>query len=222
MDEVQEAAIVQANLEALPDDPTAEQILQATTGYSDAAVQIALKRTGGSGNGGSQPGAVIVRGPFDFAYNTPGINNGVAFYTPTVGDILLDAWIEVLTAFDGTQPKADFGPFLSGQTAGYYGGPWAPVLLTDADADAITGSIPSDQGLLAHPFGSGRSLLVNSLAASNGYGGMSRKIVPGKITAADPWLLVVSQDGTRGGAAIDSTQGAGRLYIVTATPAAFS
>ena len=40
---------------------------------------------------------------------TRGWTNGIAFYTPTVNDVLLDAWISVLTAFDGTTPLGDVG-----------------------------------------------------------------------------------------------------------------
>lgn len=53
MDEVQESVIVEANLEALPDDPAAEDVLQAISGYSDNGVNIAMVRTvGGGGPGG--------------------------------------------------------------------------------------------------------------------------------------------------------------------------
>jgi hypothetical protein len=43
--------------------------------------------------------------------------------------------------------------------------------------------------------------------------------VPAKFTAADPIKVCVSQDGTNTGADPASTQGAGVLYLVTATPA---
>jgi hypothetical protein len=35
-------------------------------------------------------------------------------YTPTIGDVLFDAWIEVRTPWDGTTPLCDYGVFTSG------------------------------------------------------------------------------------------------------------
>lgn len=57
MDDVQEAAAVQAALEALPDDATAEQVLQAVKDYRSSAVNIALMRITDAGGGG---GAITV------------------------------------------------------------------------------------------------------------------------------------------------------------------
>lgn len=53
MDDVQEAAAVQALLEALPDDATAEQVLQATRNYRASSVAIALMRIQEAGGGGA-------------------------------------------------------------------------------------------------------------------------------------------------------------------------
>lgn len=56
MDDVQEAAAVQAALEALPDDATAEQVMQVTRHYRASAVQTALMRMQeAAAGGGSLP-----------------------------------------------------------------------------------------------------------------------------------------------------------------------
>lgn len=68
-------------------------------------------RVPAGGGGGSQPGVAIVR-KFPFAYNTPNILTGHAVYTPTVGDALLAAFIDVTTPFDGDSgAKATIGAF---------------------------------------------------------------------------------------------------------------
>ena len=97
MDEVQEAAIVEANLDALGDSATAEQILQTIRGYSEAAVSIALRRLGGGGGGG----AVTLLGPFAITFETAGLvdpgDNGVLVGTVPAGSLVLAAWIETTT-----------------------------------------------------------------------------------------------------------------------------
>lgn len=88
---------------------------------------------------GSVPGAVRVLGPFPFAFNTAGIENGHTVYTPTVGDILLDAWVEIDTAFDGTTPKGDVGQFV-GVNTGLWGGVNSQLDLATADSTASAGT----------------------------------------------------------------------------------
>lgn len=161
--------------------------------------------------GGSTPGAAIVRGPYSFAFDTPNIENGVTVYTPTVGDILIDAWLEVTTAFNGTTPKADIGTFdgtgnngiirQEGTTA------WS---LADADVQ-IYGT-----GYLAAAQTGGHQSVPLSYFNFDG----GNRVVPGRFVAANPILLVVSQTGIKGGTAIGGTTGAGRIYLVTATPVA--
>jgi hypothetical protein len=43
---------------------------------------------------------------FDFAFDTPNLNQGVPVYTPEEGDVLYDLWFDVLTPFNGN-PYAD-------------------------------------------------------------------------------------------------------------------
>lgn len=152
------------------------------------------------GNGGSQPGAAIVRGPFPFAYNTPGLADGYAFYTPTIGDILLDAWVEIDTAWDGAAANGDLGTAV-GASAGLLSANLAIFDVTSVDSDGFYG-----EGVL---MGSCRHLA-----------GGSDRTTPARFVAANPLKVWVSQDGLAGGDAPGASQGAARIYIVTATPAA--
>lgn len=177
--------------------------------------------------GTSVQGASIVR-KFPFAFNTPGILTGAALYTPTVGDILLDAWIEIDTAWDGTTPLGDVGTFIGGGT-----GLWASQLfpldmaLADIDQSNSQGMkvgnntrLSDIQTLLDATLYLAANTITGAISQSVGAasdGGT--RIIPMKFTAANPIEVVVSQDGTNTGADPGSTQGAGVLYLVTATPA---
>lgn len=149
---------------------------------------------------------VTVHGPFPFAFNTPGLNNGVNFYTPTVGDLLLDAWIEVTTAFNGTTPNGDIGTYV-GTSSGLFA-VGAPIPLTGADSEGAGGGLLVNLGAYMNPS------LVGASAS------MNKRVAPARFTAANPLKLVISQTGLKGGAAIGGTAGAVNLYIVTGTPVA--
>jgi hypothetical protein len=173
------------------------------------------------GAGGGGAGAPVVR-KFPFAFNTPGILTGAAVYTPTVNDVLLDAWVEVDTAWNGTTPEGDVGSFNGAATGLYASAGFGPIDMTKADQD-ITGSY----GLLISNNTSGAGTypslalsLAQSTAAIPAYPAFSPfRAVPGKFTAAHPVKVCVSQDGTNTGANPGSTQGEAILYLVTATPA---
>lgn len=166
--------------------------------------------------GGGSPGAARVLGPFPFAFDTPDIENGVAFYTPTIGDILLDAWIEVDTAFDGTTPMADIGDFSN--DSGWFAGDNYPVDIAvpdDFSAFDYGGSTLLSQGVASPSHASSLSLMQVQAPGSFTY---LQRGVPGKFAAANPIKVVVSQDGKKGGTAVGGTAGAGAVYLVVATP----
>jgi hypothetical protein len=146
---------------------------------------------------GGGSGSATVRGPFEFAFDTPGLADGVEFYTPTVGEVLVDCTFRVDTAWDGISNLADIGDFTSGTT-----GLWAYT--TSFGFDLVSANPTS--GVIAL---SGVSLNQQALTGLFIF------------TTTDPLLLVVSQDGTKGGPPSDASQGAARLYIVTALPVAF-
>lgn len=152
-------------------------------------------------------GASIVR-KFPFAFDTPNLLTGAALYTPTAGDILLNAWIQIDTVWNGTTPKGDIGTFTGDVEFTGGGGLFGsldggPLAMTLADVSEY------DPGYLSpDPDGTRNPGLVQ---------GVSR-IAPGKIMTADPIKVCVSQDGTNIGADPGSSQGSAVLYLVTATP----
>jgi hypothetical protein len=179
----------------------------------------------GEGGGGGSAGAPIVR-KFPFAHDTPGLLTGAALYTPTIGDILIDAWIEIDTAWDGTTPKGDVGTFVAGNSLGWWAyNPGRPFSLTVADANvwSPTGPLGSFAGgthtPVEPPLGLFAAVLWSFLPGyeSSNPSPITRDL-PAKFLTADPVKVVVSQDGTNTGADPGSTQGAAILYLVTATP----
>jgi hypothetical protein len=136
-----------------------------------------------------------------FAHNTAGLLTGAAVYTPTIGDILLNAWIAIITAWDGTTPQGDFSQFTgSGAPLGLLGY-FGTSTTMDSAADTINNG------------GGPRMPGMNVAFDENG-------VAPGVFTSADPIKVVVSQNGTITGADPGSTQGAAILYLVVATPIA--
>lgn len=162
-----------------------------------------------SAPGAYAKGTPIIR-KFPFAFDTPGLLTGHTVYTPRVGDVLLDAWIEVDTAWDGTTPLCDIGTFV--------GGP-----------DGVLGSIgaatiwPLDQLTWGPNASWGHGI---SAPVHNGFDSVSQAqlqtpnimAVPATIAVANPIKVVVSQDGTNTGGDPGSAQGSAVLYLVTATP----
>ena len=171
----------------------------------------------GGGGGGTTAGAPVVRGPYSFTYQTAGLTNGVAFYTPTIDDILIEAWIEVDTAFNGTTPHADISQFTGTSTPyGLWG--WNGVTGFGIDLAQVDTLDAGGGPLTGANYVSGSAYNVSLADAAPGH---IRK-APIRFTTADPLLLVVSTDGTKGGTAVGGTTGAGRIYIVTATPVTLS
>ncbi len=183
--------------------PISSSTMNANNDAIEAIVNTSLEA-------GSYPwGMAIVRGPYSFANTTASINSGVTVYTPTANDILLDAWFEITTAFNGTTPKADIGSF-SGTTSGLFDAAGTAVTLATADTTATGGA-----GISIN-----QTALTFSLLAQDGTS--TKRSARSRFTAATPIKLVVSQSGLAGGTAIGGSTGAGKLYIVTATPRAFA
>ena len=73
---------------------------------------------------------------------TPGLDVGIPIFFPRPGDILRDAWFEVVEAWNATPAFADVGTFLGGYDHGLYGSvAGAPVDVTQPDfpPDALGG-----------------------------------------------------------------------------------
>lgn len=187
----------------------------------------------GGSSGGGAPNAVKVR-KFPFAYNTPGILTGAALYTPTADDVLLDAWFQITTAWNGTTPLGDFGIFDVNHSG------W---LKTGSGLNPVDMTVAYDDTGMFGPLGlwiGGPSsltaaeivnLMNNSLLATGvsspfavgvtatALGQLDVALVPAQIAAATPFKICVSQSGATNGADPGATQGAAVLYLVTATPA---
>ena len=142
------------------------------------------------------------------AFDDTNILTGALIYTPTIGDVLMDAWFEITTGWDGTTPKGDIGTFVTA-TVG---------LFSSQGNGAVTLSTPDDQsagdGLLVAGGGSNDPL---GLAASVGYNGNGFR-PQARVTIANPIRLVVTQTGAVGGGDPGSTQGAGFVGLVIVTP----
>jgi hypothetical protein len=182
------------------------------------------------GGGGGSAGSPIVR-KFEFTFDTANLASGAVVYTPTIGDLLIDAWIEIDTAWDGTTPCGDVGTFDS-DIRGLFGSAVAPVDMTHADDEGagagllITGGSGSDVRSSANAVGAAIANVVTHSGANPQQLTYSNSIttigggrfLPAKFTAANPIKVCVSQDGTNTGADPGSTQGAATLYLVTVTP----
>lgn len=157
------------------------------------------------------PGSTALRGPFAFTHLTPGLAAGVAMFTPKIGDVIVDAWIVTDIAFDGTTPKVDFGTF-NGGNAGLF----AYFLGSGPTLAAVDVAVTDNAGILAGAHVTEMSLSSALIAAELSDSDFGRWQLT--VTAANPLLLVASQDGNKGGTALDSTVGAARLYVLMATP----
>jgi hypothetical protein len=178
--------------------------------------------------GGSQPGVAIVR-KFPFAFNTAGLAAGHAVYTPTAGDVLLDLFVTIETAWDGTTPQADVQTSDVLTTSGVFSNITNSVLdMTKADSPGIMGASGGQMGsaLTATAIAMGAANVGDGLYAVSGadVNLISGAVAGGNrplpcVLAAVPILIWVTQDGLKGGTAPGAAQGAATLYLVTATPA---
>ena len=65
----------------------------------------------------------IVVNRFPFAYNTAGLLDGVTCYSPSVDNLLIDAWFEISEGWNTSGPptvQADIGQFIDSATTGLY------------------------------------------------------------------------------------------------------
>ncbi len=161
-----------------------------------------VSASGGGGGGG----ATVLK--FPFAYNTANILTGHTVYTPTVGDVLLDAWVEILTAWNGTTPKGDVGTFAG------FDAPSGWFAVDGSGAIDMTGADTNNMDDLNSQVGSPTSLLSDSV----NQGGTQGRQVPAKFIATNPIKVCVSQNGTNTGANPSPSQGSAVLYLMIATP----
>jgi hypothetical protein len=138
--------------------------------------------------------------------------NGVTVYTPVQADIdnglwIEDVWVEIDTAWDGTTPTLDVGTF-NGKTTGLFYAPRqsgttpGPIDLSQADAASAGAGVS---------LGQGKNFSLANL--STPYASAPGRLVPARVTATNPILVVVSQDGTKGGSAVGGTAGHATVWI---------
>lgn len=152
--------------------------------------------------------AAQVTRAFDVGFADSDLTTGETLYTPDVGEILHDAWVQVSTAFNGTTPKLDIGTFLAGN-AGWFSHGKGVLDLTVADAAGIL----ADASPISGQIGSRLSTSV----AGDDPDDLARAL-PAKFTTTDPVKVVVTQSGAKGGTATGATAGAAVVYLVTSTP----
>lgn len=199
-----------AQLTATTEDGVGNNI-SATATVANPNVTTADGTAGQNPFGSGTSGAVTVVRAFPFAFDTPGLVAGHTVYTPAVDDVLLDGWLEVTEAWDGTTPMCDFGTFVPGPLGlyGYYQGP-ADLTLTDH-------GLGENAGLNGRVDSSGSTYSDGSIPLSNFLANVVR-VVPARVSAANPIKVCVSTTGRTDGADPGATQGAAVLYLVTATP----
>jgi hypothetical protein len=171
--------------------------------------------------------APVMRG-FEIAHNTVGLHSGVEIFTPNAGDLLLDAWFEIDTAWNGTTPRADFGTSTS--SYGLFGNVFAPIDMTQPDFDLLgdgvvfnSSNMPLSQQIALINVSSSvelnalpptqRPLVYTPPAGSSASGfGIFR------FSAAEPISVWVTQNGQNNSPDPGATQGKATLYLITATP----
>jgi hypothetical protein len=123
---------------------------------------------------------------------------GVTIYTPSVGDVIIDLYLNITTVWNGTTPKGDFGTFTgnTGLNALFNSTTWDMTIADNtATSSNTTLTGPGDTSWVKKGFGRG-GMIVNS--------------------AANNVRLVVSQTGAKGGADPGATQGSVDVYLVVA------
>lgn len=139
---------------------------------------------------------------FPFDASMTDLDSGHVLYTPTDGQILLDGYIEIDEAFDGS-PKGDIGTF-DAQIDGWIAG---------VTAQSVDMRWKDNQG-------QGTGLLTGgnytNMSIAQGQG-TTERIVPGKLIGGIPIKVVVSVNGNINGGNSGCTRGSGTVYLVIAS-----
>jgi hypothetical protein len=176
-------AYVQDRVEVRPGETPAAQVIASDIPWFLAAVE-----------------EDMVLHKFDFQFDTPGLNNGVAFYTPAVGEVLIGLGIYFKTAWNDTA-RGDVGQgftpsftdFLGFHTGGLYD-------LTNVDRGGF--------------FTTATELNDNVAVVNPGLGEFGCIYV---FNNTDPLKVWVSTTGGRTDPTPAATAGAATLYWVTLT-----
>jgi hypothetical protein len=168
-------------------------------------------------------GAKVAASPgiraFPFAFDTAGLDTGIEIFTPKIGDLLIDAWFEVDTAWDGTtlssgglaEACADVGQYdiYGNGWFGWFGGPIdlsvADVTMGQNAGEILQGTAPNNPGCGLNPL-------------SARVAGANYRMVPAKFTSVSPVILMANRFAQVGNYPIGATHGAAILFVETATP----
>ena len=149
---------------------------------------------------------------YAFTYTTAGLATGVTIYTPTVGEVIYDIGVCITTAFDGTTPKLDVGTFTGND------GLFKTVAGAVLDGTKLYAAVTSNAGLTVPNAAQWLQAATGSAGAAAGAAYVSAHMI---VTVANPIKLVASQSGAKGGTAINSTVGAGTVYVLLGQPLSF-
>lgn len=174
--------------------------------------------------GGATAGAVSVKS-FDFKAATSAneLAVGLPFYVPQVGEVLIDAWIEVITAWAATA-IGDFGNYI-GTNTGFFLTGFPGVDMTTPGAqnqqDALAANLSFVDAAVTGIIEGALQTLPNpnptTLELVTGVPALAGSFAPVRFLASHPLLVVVSDDGTNTGNPVGGV-GEGRIYIETCVP----
>lgn len=139
------------------------------------------------------------------------LTDPVAFYTPMVGEILLDLWYYVTEVWDGDVPKGDFGLF-EGTLFGFFND-FTTISLNQVAEEAY------GTGLLNMTNDNNTAVSLAGLAYDIVYNSRASSPVPSLFTQANPLKFIANNSGHVGDIISDTiTQGEIQIYIKTAMP----
>jgi hypothetical protein len=150
---------------------------------------------------------------FYFDYNTPNLNEGVVFFSPTPGDVILDAWTSTVVEFNGTGLLWDIGTYNQNadepsQGMMRYWFSNNPVL---SDTSSTTTQLDFRQND-SYPNSFSTTAMQYAVDSTGAYPWQT------EILTGVPLKFVVSQDGLKGGPPIGGDTGYGILYMLVASP----
>lgn len=150
---------------------------------------------------------------YSFTYQTANLATGVTIFTPTVGDVIYDIGVSVTTAFNGTTPKIDVGTFSGGNNGLFDVLAGAPV-----DATKVYSAVTTNAGLTSPNSHLWLQAAVGSVGAAGTAAYNSSPLI---VSVANPFLVVASQSGAKGGTAITSSAGACTIHLLIGTALSF-
>lgn len=194
------------NTEMSVTDLTFSGAVVSTTGAGEATVTV------------KQLGVPVVYG-FHFAYNTPNLLTGAFLYQPALGDVMIEAWVEIDTAWNGTTPKLDVGTFSYGDTTGWWAtqGSAVPLLASRADGGQLDEIFNTQTYSSPTVTPSSRLSDITNFSMTT-LNARQRRLPASVYDDTQSIKVCVSQDGSTTGANPGSTQGSGIIYMMWVTP----